>query len=128
MLHFVDGVCVEDGQLVGIQVDIPVQNPLPEAFLAPYFAFQEDHYVKVREPKVLESRSELRERLYRDGFWAEGVHYVRMKRSSGSARVGKCLFIDEALYDDLHLWEMCGLDIKEGEPVDLAALESYISL
>ena len=88
--------------MVGIQVDIPVQNPLPEAFLAPYF--------------------------YRDGFWAEGVHYVRMKRSSGSARVGKCLFIDEALYDDLHLWEMCGLDIKEGEPVDLAALESYISL
>ena len=114
--------------MVGIQVDIPVQNPLPEAFLAPYFAFQEDHYVKVREPKVLESRSELRERLYRDGFWAEGVHYVRMKRSSGSARVGKCLFINEALYDDLHLWEMCGLDIKEGEPVDLAALESYISL
>ena len=110
--------------MVGIQVDIPVQNSLPEALLAPYFAFQEDHYVKVREPKVLESRSELRERLYRDGFWAEGVHYV----SSGSARVGKCLFIDEALYDDLHLWEMCGLDIKEGEPVDLAALESYISL
>lgn len=23
---------------------------------------------------------------------------------------------------------MCGLDIREGEPVDLAALESYISL
>ena len=51
-----------------------------------------------------------------------------MKRSSGSARVGKCLFIDDSLYDELHEWEMCGLDIKSGEPVDLAALESYISL
>lgn len=127
-LSFTDGICMEGGSLIGIQVDIPIERPVPDTVLAPYFAFHEDHYIKVREPKVLKNRSELREELYRDGFWAEGVHYVRMKRSSGSARVGKCLFIDETLYDDLHRWEMCGLDIREGEPVDLAALESYISL
>ena len=56
------------------------------------------------------------------------IHYVRFKRTSGSARVGKCLFIDERLYAKMHEWEMCGLDIKENDVVDLAALESYISL
>ena len=127
-LHFVDGICIENGELIGIQLDIPISNPADSSLLAPYFSIEDDHYVKVREPKVLKSRSALREDLYKNGFWAEGVHYVRMKRSSGSARVGKCLFIDDSLYDELHEWEMCGLDIKPGEPVDLAALESYISL
>ena len=70
----------------------------------------------------------LRKELYVNGFVCNGVKYVRFKRSSGSARVGKCLFIDERLYQKFHEWEMCGLDIKEGDKVDLAALESYISL
>ena len=127
-LHFVDGVCIHNDELIGIQLNVPIERPVSPSLLAPYFSIEDDHYVKKRDPHVLMNRSELREDLYRNGFWAEGVHYVRMKRSSGSARVGKCLFIDESLYDSLHQWEMCGLDIRDGEPVDLAALEQYISL
>ena len=127
-LQFTDGICISDGKLIGIQLEIPIENPVDEDLLAPYFSFSEGKYIKIREPKVLMNRSNLREYLYREGFWAEGAHYVRMKRSSGSARVGKCLFIEESLYADFHKWEMCGLDIRQGEPVDLAALESYISL
>ena len=37
----------------------------------------------------------LREHFYQDGFCVNGVHYVRYKRSAGSSREGKCLFIDE---------------------------------
>lgn len=127
-IQFTDGICISDEKLIGIQLEIPIENPVDERFLAPYFSYSDGKYIKVKEPKVLMNRSNLREHLYREGFWAEGVHYVRMKRSSGSARVGKCLFIVEALYDDFHKWEMCGLDIRNGEPVDLAALEQYISL
>ena len=39
----------------------------------------------------------LREHFYQDGFCVNGVHYVRYKRSAGSSREGRCLFIDERL-------------------------------
>lgn len=41
---------------------------------------------------------QLREYFYANGFKLGGVHYVRYKRSAGSSREGKCLFIDERLY------------------------------
>ena len=78
--------------------------------------------------KVLYSVAQLREKLYKDGFVCDGIRFCRFKRSSGSSRVGKCLFIDEKLYSRIHKWEMCGLKIKEGQQVDLAALEAYIAL
>lgn len=28
----------------------------------------------------------------------------------------------------MHKWEMCGIKLKEGDKVDLAALEAYIAL
>ena len=127
-IQFVDGVCIQENVLIGIETDIPVTQFVQSELLPSYFGIEKDHYVKLREPKVLLNRSEIRLDLYEHGFWAEGIHYVRMKRSSGSARVGKCLFINEEYYKELHTWEMCGLDVKKGDPVDLAALESYISL
>ena len=39
----------------------------------------------------------LREHFYTNGFCVNGVHYVRYKRSAGSSREGKCLFIDERI-------------------------------
>ena len=38
------------------------------------------------------------------------------------------MFIDENLYPLIHKWEMCGLEINEGDECDLAGIESYISL
>lgn len=67
---------------------------------------------------------QLREHFYKNGFNLNGVHYVRYKRSSGSSRQGKCLFIDENLLKTMEKWGECGL-----KPAgDLASWESYKSL
>lgn len=67
---------------------------------------------------------QLREHFYKNGFNIGGVHYVRYKRSSGSSRQGKCLFIDEKLLKSMEKWGECGL-----KPTgDLASWESYKSL
>jgi len=128
-LKLVDGIAIADGELLAVQVGIPVPyRPDVSELLAPYFAYEDGTYKVAKQPKVVMTTAAARKRLYENGFWCDGVHYIRWKRSSGSARVGKCLFIDEALYAEMHKWEMCGLDIRPGDPVDLAALESYISL
>lgn len=85
-------------------------------------------YKKVKEPKTLKTNAELRKELYKNGFICNGVKYCRMKRSSGSARVGKCLFINEELFKPILKFSSGGITLKEGQEVDLAAYESYISL
>ena len=67
---------------------------------------------------------ELREHFYENGFYVDGVHYVRYKRSAGSSREGKCLFIDERLYKAMSKWSECGLKAQ----IDLASWESYKAL
>lgn len=67
----------------------------------------------------------LRTYIYKNGFDLYGTHYVRYKRSSGSSREGKCLFIDEKLYDHMSSWGECGFDASKG---DLSSWESYKSL
>lgn len=71
---------------------------------------------------------QIRENLYRDGFEYNGNHYVRYKRSGGSARVGKCLFIREELFAPMMKWSYMGLKYKEDEVLDLASIEAYIAL
>lgn len=67
---------------------------------------------------------DLRAHFYQSGFYLDGVHYVRYKRSAGSSREGKCLFIDERLYKAMDKWSSCGLK----EQTDLASWESYKAL
>lgn len=67
---------------------------------------------------------QLREYFYENGFHIDGIHYVRYKRSAGSSREGKCLFIDERLYRAMTKWSECGLKPK----TDLASWESYKAL
>ena len=78
--------------------------------------------------KSIYSTKELREILYKDGFYCNGIHFVRFKRSGGSARVGKCLFINEVYAKEMEEWALMGLEISENDEVDLASLEAYISL
>lgn len=66
----------------------------------------------------------LREHFYENGFHLDGIHYVRYKRSAGSSREGKCLFIDERLYRHMMKWSECGLKSQK----DLASWESYRAL
>ena len=67
---------------------------------------------------------DLRSHFYENGFYLDGIHYVRYKRSAGSSREGKCLFIDERLYKAMDKWSSCGLKAQ----TDLASWESYKAL
>lgn len=120
---------VENGQLIAIQTDVKVDptTALPPEILGKNFIYENGKY-KVRFLQTIKTVAQLRKDLYQNGFTCNGVHYVRFKRSSGSSRVGKCLFIDEKLYPAMHRYEMCGIKAKLGQQIDLAALEAYISL
>lgn len=123
-----DGVCVRDGKLIAIQTNVEVQHPVSQEILGDYFTYSNGYYEQVGNIPTIMDKSELRNYLYKNGFKCDGVEYVRYKRSSGSSRVGKCLFINKALYDDMHKWDLCGLEIGDGDPLDLASFEAYISL
>ena len=111
--------------------------PLPDELLGDYFVYDVENnwYVrrKDKDDKIVsfasvEDKRSLREKLYRDGFDIDGVHYVRYKRSAGSSRTGQCLFIAEPLYKKMMDWSLCGLDLKNRRDIDIASFEAYISL
>lgn len=130
------------GEIVGIQINEKVLSPiseLPKCFSTEEVEIKDKkdktktkeiqkQYKKTKEPKTLKTNAELRKELYKNGFICNGVKYCRMKRSSGSARVGKCLFINEELFKPILKFSSGGIELKEGQEVDLAAYESYISL
>ena len=123
-----DHICFVDNKLVAIQVGKTVENPVEEERLEKYFYLADGKYQAKDNIGVLNSVADLRRELYENGFYCDGIKYIRFKRSSGSSRVGKCLFIDEKLYSKIHKWECCGLKIKDDSDIDLAAFEAYISL
>lgn len=120
--------------LVAIKVDEPFYNPIDTAILPPFFTCLYDEekmtytYKLTGTIKTIKSAKQLREWCYNNGFICNGISYCRFKRSSGSARVGKCLFIDDRLYPDMHKSEQCGLSVNNGDELDIAAFEAYISL
>ena len=108
-----------------------VRSALPRYVTIEHDEIDGCYYFRVRNPASIPTvygRAELRQMLYSDGFTCDGIKYCRFKRSSGSARVGKCLFIDERLYEPMHQSEKCGLSYERGDSIDLAAIEAYISL
>lgn len=124
-----NGAYVKDGVLIAIQTgkDFDPKYRVPDSLLSPCFEYDNNRY-KVKSNNTIHTRYELREDLYKNGFICDGKHYVRYKRSAGSARVGKCLFIDEALYPKMHKIDLLGLDVKYNDPCDLASLECYTAL
>ncbi len=123
-----DHICIQDDVLIAIETNTLVEKPCESKYLGQYFEFVDGVYKSNDKFDTIKTKSELREYLYENGFICDGIKYIRWKRSSGSSRVGKCLFINEALYKRMHKWETCGLSLKEGCEIDLAALEAYISL
>ncbi|ABS40034.1 hypothetical protein [Clostridium botulinum] len=75
---------------------------------------------------------QLREKLYTNGFTlnVNGVEtkYIRLYRSSGSARNGKVNFVNEKYYNDIIEYCMAGIEYKEKNNLDLPSIEAYISL
>lgn len=119
---------VRNGELVAIQIDADVDEPICDDLLGNYFWFCDGQYHVKQNVKTEVGVAALRKDLYKNGFYCDGIHYVRFKRSSGSSRVGKCLFIDEKLYRGMDKWAHCGIKIKDGQEIDLAAWEAYIAL
>jgi hypothetical protein len=78
------------------------------------------------------SKQEIRSSIYKNGFIVningENRHFVRYKRTSGSARVGKCLFIDDKYYNDMIDWSFAGIEHEKTTEIDVAGVEAYISL
>lgn len=124
-----DHICVKDNILIAIEVDKDVENPYSNlSVLDKYFVYEDGQYKSTSQNNTILTKAELRQYLYKHGFMCDGIKYVRWKRSSGSSRVGKCLFINEALYSRIHKWETCSLKINHGDSIDLAAFEAYIAL
>ncbi len=117
-----------DGVVAGVKVNTPVNIPTEVDKRA--FRYNPEKMVYEAKTNIpcVQGVDSIRRKLYTDGFYCNGTKFIRWKRSAGSARVGKCMFIDERLYSRMHTWEMCGLEIYNGDKVDLAALQSYISL
>jgi hypothetical protein len=127
-ISLTDCVDVRNGELVAIQIDADVNEPICDDLLGNYFWFCDGQYHVKQNVKTEVGVAALRKDLYENGFYCDGIHYVRFKRSSGSSRVGKCLFIDEKLYRGMDKWAHCGIKIKDGQEIDLAAWEAYIAL
>ena len=126
--EFRDGVCIKNGALIAIQTNVEVKEPVDDSLLCGYFSYCNGYYQLTGTIPTIMDKAELRKYLYQNGFRCDGVEYVRYKRSSGSSRVGKCLFVNKVLADDMAKWDKCGLDIKNGQDIDLAAWEAYIAL
>ena len=73
------------------------------------------------------TKKTIRAELYSHGFNLNGVHYVRYKRSPGSAKGGSCLFVQEKLYNMLDKWSNTGLE-KEKESANITSYEAYKAL
>lgn len=120
--------------LVAIKIDEPFYNSIDTALLPSFFSCVYDKedmtytYKLTGTIKTVKSAKELRKWCYKNGFICDGINYCRFKRSSGSARVGKCLFIDKRLYPNMHKSEQCGLNVQNGDSLDIAAFEAYIAL
>lgn len=125
---FTDGVCVKDGLLIGIQTNVEVLNEAPKELIPPYFTYADGCYQQSAAIPVIKNKAELRQELYKNGFVCDGIKYVRYKRSAGSSRVGKCLFVNEIIAKRMARWDRCGLAIRDNAPIDLASYEAYIAL
>lgn len=132
--QLVDNKLIIDNVLVAIKLEQEMSNEIPDDIVPKYFKLTKNESSNTYKyilsgtiPNIVSSK-ELRNKLYKDGFICNGIKYVRFKRSSGSARVGKVLFIDSRLYEKMHISEQCGLNYSQGDSFDLAAFEAYIAL
>lgn len=127
------------GEIIGVQTNQWIDKKYICDNLPPQFSYKEKihketsrhiimYILKTSANKTIIDVAALRNILYKDGFKCDGRNYVRFKRSSGSSRVGKCLFIEKNLSKHMQKWGLCGLEVKDGDEIDLAALEAYIAL
>ena len=74
---FVDCVCIRDGELVGIETEKPVANPIANELLEKCFYFTDGVYKARSNIPVLNSIANIREKLYTDGFYCNGIRRIK---------------------------------------------------
>lgn len=142
-MDFLNGLCIKSIKLtvdneeteieipVAIMVDKPIdKTKITIEELPKGFTVSDENMIIADESKMETAidTAGIREKLYTNGAVIDGRKYVRYKRSSGSSKEGKCLFILEPLYKKLMSWTEMNLDLPENVECDLAGLESYFSL
>lgn len=140
-LQFENCVCKNKttGEIIGVQINQWIDKKYMCDNLPDQFCYKEKTHkgtslhtimytLKASSNNTVVDVATLRKKLYNNGFKCNGKDYVRFKRSSGSSRVGKCLFIEKSLFKHMQKWGLCGLNIKNGDKIDLAAIEAYIAL
>lgn len=84
------------------------------------------HYKE--EGKKRLSKERVRENLYEEGFYIDGVQYCMFKRGGSKARTASAIFIKKEFYEDLFKRCLLGLDFPVNEYCDLTSKNAYISL
>ena len=135
-----DHVCIRtlDGKPTLVAIETPlnqdrhyasVEHPISAELLGKYFVYDAEKREYKRSDKEMPSivkKEKIREHLYTHGFDIDDIHYVRYKRSAGSSRDGRCLFIADPLYQDMMTWSSCGLSADTVS--DQASWQAYIAL
>ena len=66
-------------------------------------------------------------RLARNGFYVNGIRFVRLSASAGQLRRNSALFCSDKYFDQLYKILMCGIDEKVKE-INLGKLTAYFAL
>ena len=92
--------------------------------------YYENNVYKAIENKIdnIADTRNVREFIYKNGFKCDDITYIRWGRTAASARNGSVLFINNKLYDAMHEWNLCGLNVQQDDEIDLASFEAYKSL
>lgn len=81
----------------------------------------------------------VRQYIYKNGVYVDGIKYVRYKRTASASRHGTCLFIQEKLFKNLNKWSesILSLDIEDNKKneefvnklsLNYSSFESYKAL
>lgn len=101
------------------------QGKIKEAKILGQF-LSETQFVKDIINVFVERKSEY-QKIGKNGFWVNGVHYIRWGAGAGQIRRNTATFINEKLYEPMYKLLMCGLDEKIKE-INLAKLSAYSAL
>lgn len=65
------------------------------------------------EAKKSKTKNKYIEKLITDGFYYNGVHYIRYGKSASQGKAGVTLFLDESVYQDMFFASQLGIEINE---------------
>lgn len=145
-----DCLSFDNGTLIGVKIDTPVKEPEDLSRYESRVLIKKDKHgntvkslfkietrinkgkietvykIDKNENTTIKTKEKLFDEIYVNGFDCNGIHYVRYIRSCGASRQGKCLFVNERLFQKIQKWD--SMDIDLSKKIEIAAFETYKSL